>query len=40
MLVVWIIVIVDLIFYVWYKKLKEYGDNFYCFDDWLDFEIM
>ena len=31
--VAWIIAIADSSFYVRYKKLKEFGDNFYCMDD-------
>ena len=38
--IAWIIAIADSIFYVRYKKLKEHGDNFYCFDDWPDSETM
>ena len=34
--VAWVIAIADSILYVRYKKLKEYDDNFYCWDDWPD----
>lgn len=34
--VAWIIAILDSIFYVRFKKMKEFGDNLYCTEDWPD----
>ena len=34
--VAWIIAIADSIFYVRFKKMKESGGIFYCFEDWPD----
>ena len=34
--VAWIIAIADSIFYVRFKKMIEFGDNFHCMEDWPD----